>query len=269
MGIGTMIFRFAACSVLAVLSVAICLPLISPAAAKTGTSQPLFEQDAPLEMEFEVDFAKVCHDPTSGRCEDLPATIQYIDDRGVPISLDVKLRTRGRWRRDSSNCDLPALFVYFDPTQVEGTLFENQTMLPFTTHCRSYNRIYHRYTMREYLAYRYYNLLTDNSLQARLTHTKFRDTGGSFRSRRYGFFTEHFQRAASRMGAEFIEREDPRHRKYFWLTGHFQNSEPKATDTDEYALGKRYVSVVPCQIDATNTPYYNQLKTNQDELQVQ
>lgn len=203
-----MIFRFAACSVLAVLSVAICLPLISPAAAKTGTSQPLFQQDAPLEMEFEVDFAKVCHDPTSGKCEDLPATIQYIDDGGLPISLDVKLRTRGRWRRDSSNCDLPALFVYFDPTQVEGTLFENQTMLPFTTHCRSYNRIYHRYTMLEYLAYRYYNLLTDNSLQARLTLTKFRDTGGSFRSRRYGFFSEHFQRAASRMGAEFIERED-------------------------------------------------------------
>ena len=203
-----MVFRFATWSAGTVLSVAICLSPISPATAKTRTSQPLFEQDAPLEMEFEMDFAKVCHDPTSGGCEDLPAKIQYIDDRGFPIILDVKLRTRGRWRRDTSNCDLPALFVYFDATQVEGTLFENQTMLPFTTHCKSYNRVYHRYTMLEYLAYRYYNLLTDNSLRARLTYTKFRDSGGSFRSRRYGFFTEHFQRAASRMGAEFIERED-------------------------------------------------------------
>ena len=147
-----MVFRFATWSARTVLPVAICLYLMSPAVVKARTSQPLFEQDVPLEMELEMDFAKVCHDPTSGRCEDLPAKIQYIDDGGFPIILDVKLRTRGRWRRDTSNCDLPALFVYFDATQVEGTLFENQTMLPFTTHCKSYNRIYHRYTMLEYLA---------------------------------------------------------------------------------------------------------------------
>jgi len=76
-----MVFRFAAWSAGIVLWVAICLSLILPAAAKMRISQPLFEQEAPLEMEFEMGFAKVCHDPTSGRCEDLPAKIQYIDDR--------------------------------------------------------------------------------------------------------------------------------------------------------------------------------------------
>jgi hypothetical protein len=76
-----MVFRFATWSSRTFLPVAICLYLMSPAVVKARTSQPLFEQDVPLEMELEMDFAKVCHDPTSGRCEDLPAKIQYIDDR--------------------------------------------------------------------------------------------------------------------------------------------------------------------------------------------
>ncbi len=68
---------------------------------------------------------------------------------------------------------------------------------------------------------------------------------------------------------ELIEREDPRKRKYFWLTGYFTNYEPDATDTDEFALQNRYISVVPCQIDTTDHNYYNHLKDIQDELQVQ
>jgi 5'-nucleotidase len=50
----------------------------------------------------------------------------------------------------------------------------------------------------------------------------------------------------------FIEREDPRNRKYFWLTGYYENLEPQATDTDEYWLGQDYVTVVPCSLDATD-----------------
>ncbi|SMO35983.1 5'-nucleotidase /3'-nucleotidase /exopolyphosphatase [Saccharicrinis carchari] len=52
---------------------------------------------------------------------------------------------------------------------------------------------------------------------------------------------------------DFIERTDPRGRQYFWLTGHFENLEPEATDTDEYYLDNDYASVVPCSIDATDS----------------
>ncbi len=50
----------------------------------------------------------------------------------------------------------------------------------------------------------------------------------------------------------FIEREDPRKRKYYWLTGYYENLEPQATDTDEYWLANNYVSVVPCSLDSTD-----------------
>lgn len=51
---------------------------------------------------------------------------------------------------------------------------------------------------------------------------------------------------------EFLERIDPRGRKYYWLTGHFENLEPEATDTDEYYLENNYATVVPCNIDVTD-----------------
>jgi len=50
---------------------------------------------------------------------------------------------------------------------------------------------------------------------------------------------------------EFDKRTDPLGKHYYWLTGTFHNSEPLATDTDEWALSKGYVSVVPQHTDLT------------------
>lgn len=56
-----------------------------------------------------------------------------------------------------------------------------------------------------------------------------------------GYFRERFE-----------QRNDPRGRDYFWLTGELVNKEPEATDTDLYALSEGFVSVVPIQVDLTN-----------------
>lgn len=62
---------------------------------------------------------------------------------------------------------------------------------------------------------------------------------------------------------EFYEREDPHGRKYFWLTGAFQNGEPSAEDSDEWALAHKFVAVVPVQTDMTD---YRMLKSLADEI---
>lgn len=50
---------------------------------------------------------------------------------------------------------------------------------------------------------------------------------------------------------DFFRREDPHGRQYFWMTGAFDNHEPEADDSDEWALNNGYVSVVPIQVDMT------------------
>jgi len=50
---------------------------------------------------------------------------------------------------------------------------------------------------------------------------------------------------------EYAKRTDPRGGSYFWLTGNFENHEPEAEDTDEWALDHGFISIVPTKIDLT------------------
>jgi 5'-nucleotidase len=59
---------------------------------------------------------------------------------------------------------------------------------------------------------------------------------------------------------EFEKRKDPMGRTYYWLTGMFQNQEPEASDTDEWALANNYVSIVPVSVDMTAHSYIDTLK---------
>lgn len=59
---------------------------------------------------------------------------------------------------------------------------------------------------------------------------------------------------------EFEKRKDPAGKTYYWLTGLFQNHEPDATDTDEWAIANNYVSVVPVTVDMTAHWYIKSLK---------
>jgi 5'-nucleotidase len=49
---------------------------------------------------------------------------------------------------------------------------------------------------------------------------------------------------------KFDKRQTPQGRDYYWLAGEFVNQD-KGEDTDEWALGNGYVSVVPVQFDLT------------------
>ncbi len=59
---------------------------------------------------------------------------------------------------------------------------------------------------------------------------------------------------------EFEKRKDPMGKTYYWLTGTFQNHEPEAEDTDEWALEHGYVSVVPVTVDMTAHGYLGELR---------
>lgn len=60
---------------------------------------------------------------------------------------------------------------------------------------------------------------------------------------------------------EFAKRVDPQGRAYFWLTGFFDNNEPTAQDTDEWALANNFISIVPTKIDLTAYAAMEEIKT--------
>lgn len=67
------------------------------------------------------------------------------------------------------------------------------------------------------------------------------------------------RQAYAKYEEDFIERNDPHGRHYYWLTGEFVNFD-KGKDTDVWALANNYVSVVPVQFDLTNYKLKDQLQ---------
>src|SRR5688572_3963151 len=59
------------------------------------------------------------------------------------------------------------------------------------------------------------------------------------------------RQAYAKYEEDFMERQDPNGRMYYWLTGEFVNFD-KGKDTDVWALAHGYVSVVPVQFDMTH-----------------
>ncbi len=50
---------------------------------------------------------------------------------------------------------------------------------------------------------------------------------------------------------EFEQKKNSNGEIEFWVVGEFQNLEPNATDTDEWALNQGYISIVPTTTDLT------------------
>ena len=51
--------------------------------------------------------------------------------------------------------------------------------------------------------------------------------------------------------SEVFKCHHPRGYDYWWMMGHYQNDEPEADDTDNWALSHGYVAITPTQIDVT------------------
>jgi 5'-nucleotidase len=67
------------------------------------------------------------------------------------------------------------------------------------------------------------------------------------------------RQAYAKYEEDFLEREDPHGRKYYWLTGEFVNFD-EGMDTDVWALANNYVSLVPVQFDLTHYKLKDQLE---------
>ena len=168
----------------------------------------IFADDSVFEIDMHFPFAGLCMNPRDDECEDVPGWISYPDSGGDEVRVDIRIRTRGRWNPKTANCEFPSLFIFFDADQAEGTVFEAQTMLPLTTHCKHHYRNYEDYVQIEYLTHQIYGLLTEISLRTRLMQVHYKDTESRLNRKRYAFFVEHFEQMAARTGTRYIEVDD-------------------------------------------------------------
>jgi hypothetical protein len=133
--------------------------------------------------------------------EYLDGIFSYVDTAGQEYTLDLKLRTRGRYRRKKSTCNFSPIRLNFRKKQVEGTEFAGQDKLKLVTHCQTRRKSFEQFVLREYLAYRILQVLTDRSFGARLmqiTYVNNEKDGDSIT--KYGFVIEDEDDIGERLG---------------------------------------------------------------------
>ena len=190
--------------------------------AAAASPDPLFQDDAALRVEITAPFARLIDERPKD--EEFQGSFSFKDADGSRVELDLQIRARGNFRH--RNCDFPPLYLNFKRSQVKDTLFDQQNRLKMVVHCKDSAR-YQQALLKEFLAYRMLNTLTDQSFRVRLLDVTYVDSEDRRpRMVRYAFLIEHVDRLGERLGRQklniFPDNVQALQADYLNLTSVFQ-----------------------------------------------
>lgn len=100
-----------------------------------------------------------------------PLVLTYLNGEKKEVSVTLKGKTRGNFRRSRENCTYPPILLNFQKVTSVGSIFQNQDKLKLVMPCGDQEHV-----VREYLVYKLYNIITPKSFRARLVKVTFVDT---------------------------------------------------------------------------------------------
>jgi hypothetical protein len=171
-------------------------------------ARKLFASPDPLPITLTANFKAVQSDRNPESTKTFPASLTFLSDAGAPVTVALEIRTRGHARRSFNTCDFAPLRLEFTKAQVKGTVFDDQRAIKLGTHCREGVKVFEQYVMREYAAYRIYNLITPQSFRARLAKVTYVDAASKKTlATRFGLFIEDDDDVAERNGGRITSEQ--------------------------------------------------------------
>lgn len=173
-------------------------------AADTTTAKPyeipkLFSSDSVIRFTLTTNLRALARSRT-GEPRYQGAKLTYSDTGAAPITIPLRVRARGHWRR--TNCGMPPILLNFWTDSSKKTLFARLDRGRLVVHCRD-SDAHEQYVLQEFQLYRIYNLLTPFSHRARLAHVTYVDSAtGRQTAARHGFILEDDDELAERNGAK-------------------------------------------------------------------
>ena len=133
----------------------------------------------------------------------LPAQLEVAHGRQSTIH-GIELQVRGKYRRRV--CDFPPLRIKFSKKYLSSLGLEKHNKLKLVTHCLDAKLSGNENVIKEYLAYKMYELLNPNSFRVALVRLHYIDSEASFHKiKRFGILIEDTDEMAERAGGEECE----------------------------------------------------------------
>lgn len=164
--------------------------------AARAEAPPLFDSQAPLDLRITAPFKELRR---ADKETWFPGKLSQVGGK----DFDVELRARGKFRLDL--CKMPPLWIKFDKDQVKGTVFEDQRRAKLVSFCRD-NDKYEELIVLEYLVYRMYNLITEDSYRVRPAQIVYVESDdGDASPARFSILLEHKRLLDKRLGTDSLD----------------------------------------------------------------
>ena len=160
-----------------------------------------FFQENALDATLELDFEQLLREKEGNAFR--PAQLRYVDKTGAAQEVAVGIKPKGHSRR--TICDIPPVKIRFPKEFLTAHGLQPSSVLELVVICKE-EPGYEQYVLREYAAYRLYNILTGKSLRVQLLKLKFQQTGKKgTEAEGFAFFTEPEEELAQRLGGKVVE----------------------------------------------------------------
>jgi len=150
--------------------------LVAAGPAFAGPAEPpkLFAADATLALTLAAPWRELVRNKSSKAR--YPGTLEYVDESAVKHSVPLAFATRGNNRLKV--CKFPPIKLIFDKEAIKDTPFRGNKSLKLVTHCAS-DQASEQRIVKEMLAYRIYNLVTQRSFKVRPLTVTYVDSADS------------------------------------------------------------------------------------------
>ena len=128
---------------------------------------PLFADDSRIAVTLEAPLSRLAADDSEDPAY-LNGALIWTDASGAETRMAVKVKPRGKSRRDDSACKFPPLRLNFPKDTPSGTPFSGLDKVKLVTHCGRIGEASSAYATRvelELLSYRLFNLISPTSLR--------------------------------------------------------------------------------------------------------
>lgn len=160
-----------------------------------------FDREEPLHLTLKFDLKEFQRTKKEEPYVDAMLYCNISDSCSIPY--EVEIRTRGIFRK--SYCYLPPFWMKIEHSCIESSSLYGVEKMKIVTHCMKRD-IYQEYLLKEYLAYRIYNIISPFSLRVRLLRITYIDTGRDNKTLGgWAFAVEPREMLAERMNATYIE----------------------------------------------------------------
>jgi hypothetical protein len=126
--------------------------------------------------------------------------VRYIDVSNNPKELQIKVQTRGNFRRNPENCNFaPLKFKIPKEVSKSDNIFQGQSNIKLVVPCIQNSENYQDFVIQEYLIYKTLQLFTDISYKVRLVKIELNDSLKADKRMYFtGFFIEETDQLAAR-----------------------------------------------------------------------